>query len=106
MDYLYSRVQDADFRENTLERKALRTHMHKLALALKAVEWNDSGDGADDESELIREALGDRAILDAATEEARKAHKGLGEQLVRVDGGWLSKEMQGHVPMGKGRLVG
>lgn len=94
MDYLYSRVQDADFRENTLERKALRTHMHKLALALKAVEWNDSGDGADNEAELIREAIGDRDILEASIQAAKEAHKDLGDQLARVEGSWLSREMQ------------
>ena len=94
MGYLYSSVQDASFRENTPERKALRLHLNKLAKALQAVEWNDSADGADNESELIREAIGDRIILEASIQAAKEAHKDLGEQLARIEDSWLSKEMQ------------
>lgn len=98
MDYLYCKVQDASFRENTTERKALRLHLNKLAKALQAVEWNDSADGADNESELIREAIGDQIILEASIQAAKEAHKDLGDQLAhvegRVEGSWLSKEMQ------------
>lgn len=94
MDYLYCKVQDASFRENTTERKALRLHLNKLAKALQAVEWNDSADGADNESELIREAIGDQIILETAIQHAKEAHKELGNELARVDGSWLSKEMR------------
>ena len=94
MGYLYSSVQDAYFRENTPERKALRLHLNKLAKALQAVEWNDSADGADNESELIREAIGDQIILEASIQAAKEAHKDLGDQLARAEGSWLSKEMQ------------
>ena len=94
MSYLYSSVQDASFQENTPERKALRLHMNKLAKALQAVEWNDSADGADNESELIREAIGDQIILEVSIQAAKEAHKDLGDQLARVEGSWLSKEMQ------------
>ena len=93
MDYLYCKVQDASFRENTTERKALRLHLNKLAKALQAVEWNDSADGADNESELIREAIGDQIILEASIQAAKEAYKDLGDQLAR-EGSWLSKEMQ------------
>lgn len=86
MDYLYCKVQDAAFRENTPERKALRLHLNKLAKALQAVEWNDSADGADNESELIREAIGDRIILEASIQAAKEAHKDLGDQLARAEG--------------------
>ena len=93
MDYLYCKVQDASFRENTTERKALRLHLNKLAKALQAVEWNDSADGADNESELIREAIGDQIILETSIQAAKEAYKDLGDQLAR-EGSWLSKEMQ------------
>ena len=94
MSYLYSSVQDASFQEHTPERKALRLHLNKLAKALQAVEWNDSGDGADNESELIREAIGDQIILEVSIQAAKEAHKDLGDQLARVEASWLSKEMQ------------
>ena len=94
MDYLGYKVKDATFREDTPERRALRKHLNKLSKALIAIEWNDSGDGADNESELIREALGDTAILEAAVQHAREAHKELGAELARVEGSWLSKEMR------------
>ena len=94
MDYLGYKVKDATFREDTPERRALRKHLNKLSKALIAIEWNDSGDGADNESELIREALGDAAILEAAVQHAREAHKELGDELARVEGSWLSKEMR------------
>lgn len=94
MGYLYSRIEEAYFHQTTPERKALKAHLYKLARALRAVEWNDSGDGADDESQLIREALGDTAILEATVQQAKEAHKDLTEALGRVEGSWLSKEMQ------------
>lgn len=94
MGYLYSQVEEAGFFMHTPERRALKAHLDKLAKALRAVEWNDSGDGADDESELIREALGDAAILESAVQHAREAHQELGAELAWVEGSWLSKEMR------------
>jgi hypothetical protein len=44
MDYLSYKVEDADFRENTPERRAFRTHLRRVAAALHAIEWADSGD--------------------------------------------------------------
>jgi hypothetical protein len=79
MGYLFEKVRDADFALKTAERKALRAHMLKLADALKAVEWNDSGDGARDEPELIRACLSRTAVLEALEAEAggtmRKFHE-------------------------------
>lgn len=48
MDYLSVKVEEAHFHETTIERKAFRDHLKKVAKALHAIEWNDSGDGADD----------------------------------------------------------
>ncbi len=58
MDYLYSRVLDAEFRENTPLRVAFREHLKLVAAALQAIEWNDSGDGDDDEEKNICACLG------------------------------------------------
>ena len=70
MDYLCFKIHEAYFKEHTIERKALREHLIKLAKALKAVEWNDSGDGASNEEELIIDAIGERIVLDTAIKEA------------------------------------
>ena len=64
MDYLCYKVEEAFFLHGTLERKAFRKHLQLVAEALKAIEWNDSGDGADNEEELIRRCLGKGAVLD------------------------------------------
>lgn len=55
MDYLYLRVlQDATFNEDTWSRKTFREHLGRVAEALKAIEWVDSGDsGCDVEEKAI-----------------------------------------------------
>lgn len=60
MDYLYAKVEGATFRLNTPERRALYKHLQRLSKALRAIEWNDSGDGDPDERELILQVLGYR----------------------------------------------
>jgi hypothetical protein len=57
MDYLYAQVRDAEFAEDTPARKAFRRHLNLVAKALRAIEWNDSGDGDDREDEAIRACL-------------------------------------------------
>lgn len=81
MDYLYSKVQDAEFLENTNLRKAFRHHLQKVSEALRAIEWNDSGDGADNEDVLIRECLPNDAELSQAIKEAGIARNNLEEVL-------------------------
>ncbi len=39
-------------------RRAFKAHLLKVAKALRAVEWNDSGDGDDEETLLILDVLG------------------------------------------------
>jgi hypothetical protein len=73
MNYFYSQIEYAEFKENTLLRRAMRQHLGKVAAALKAIEWNDSGDGADDEDELIRACLPKDAEVRQAKEELRAA---------------------------------
>ena len=73
MDNLYYKVQYAEFVANTPERRAFRSHLDKVADALKAIEWRDSGDGARDEEELIAACLSDGAILAQVLIDAREA---------------------------------
>lgn len=49
MDYLYLRVREAEFHINSPERAAFRRHLMLVANALRSIEWNDSGDGDDQE---------------------------------------------------------
>jgi hypothetical protein len=76
-DYAYRRVLDfaddididtagdyEDGRSSPAQRAAFREHLRKVAAAMKAIEWNDSGDGADDEGDLIRACLDARAIAE------------------------------------------
>ena len=48
MDYLYEQVGVAQFAEDSVLRRAMRKHLNKVAAALHAIEWNDSGDGDPD----------------------------------------------------------
>jgi hypothetical protein len=94
-EYIYSRIGDVarEIRDDggcgegycarPSLRRAFKTHLHKVAAAMRAIEWNDSGDGDDRETELINECLSPsaelvQAIADAAValdalERARKA---------------------------------
>lgn len=62
-NYAYSRIEDFAYqfesKANTPQRKAFLRLLGKVAEAAKAIEWNDSGDGASDEDDLIKAALGD-----------------------------------------------
>ena len=58
MDYLYRKVMDAEFDEDTPERKAFAAHLKLVAKALHDIEWVDSCDyGPGDENESIRACL-------------------------------------------------
>lgn len=87
MDYLSYKVEDATFRESTPERKAFRLHLRKVAEAMRKIEWNDSGDGEDGESEAIRACIGDGAVLDSAIDKAHEAAKLLQAELERACAG-------------------
>lgn len=73
MGYLHSQVEYAEFKENTLLRRAFRKHLGKVAAAMRAIEWNDSGDGAKGEDELIRACLTPEYELQQAKEELVQA---------------------------------
>lgn len=84
MDYLSYKVQDAAFRETTPARRAFREHLSKVAAALHAIEWNDSGDGAVGEKELILACLSPGAELAQITTEAREVMAALQAALAAV----------------------
>lgn len=59
MDYLYSRFEQANFKQNTLLRKRFAAHLKLVAKALHDIEWVDSADYAPgDEDEAIQACLG------------------------------------------------
>lgn len=72
MDYLYARVEDARFHTYSPERKAFRKHIFLVAKALKSIEWNDSGDGDDDEVQNIMACISKTDVLKAVLEDARR----------------------------------
>ena len=84
MNYLYERVRDAHFdHENTVLRRAFRAHLEKVADALKAIEWEDSCDGADEDS-AIRACLAPGDALKAAVSMALEVKESLGTEITRA----------------------
>ena len=86
-DYFYVSVENIANRgemSTTIERKAFSQHLRKVAAALKAIEWNESGDGDDSESYLIRACLSKCDVLYAAIEEAEEILVTLEEEVVRA----------------------
>ncbi len=89
MNYLYSKLEyDANFKEDTPERRAFAKHLKLVAKALHDIEWVDSGDyGPGDDADAIRACLSDGATLEAAIEAAHEAHKTLRAELERACSG-------------------
>lgn len=86
MNYLYSKLEyDANFREDTPERRAFAKHLKLVAKALHDIEWVDSGDyGPGDDTDAIRACLSSGATLEAAVEAAHEARKVLTAELKRA----------------------
>jgi len=88
MNYLYGKVEEAEFKPSTPLRRAFREHLKLVAKALRAIEWNDSGDGDSTEDEAIRACLPDDARLGHAVLEAKAAvvelNRSLNEALLPV----------------------
>jgi hypothetical protein len=86
MNYLYSKLEyEANFCQNTLERRAFAKHLELVAKALHDIEWVDSGDSPPgSENEAIRACLGDGAMLKTVVEEAQETLKSLTAELERV----------------------
>lgn len=86
MDYLYSKVQDANFSEDTVLRRAFRAHLNKVAEALHDIEWVDSCDyGKGDEEKAIRAVLGATATLEQALMDAKKVKAELDSEIQRAE---------------------
>ncbi len=88
MDYFYSHLEDAadKFILSTIARIAVRSHMLKLAKALRAIEWNDSGDGDDQEEELINDCLAPKEVLVITIPEAKRVLRELAKEVKRYEG--------------------
>ena len=85
MDYLYSKLENAEFSLNTPERKAFAKHLELVAKALHDIEWVDSCDyGKGDENEAIRACIGNGAVLEAALDTAKQAIHDLTDEYNRV----------------------
>ena len=50
-------------------RRAFKEHLRKIADVLRAIEWNDSGDGDQDEEDLLREILGPGRCFDGSIDQ-------------------------------------
>lgn len=86
MNYLYQRIEwDATFKTNTPERRAFRKHLMLVARCLKAIEWNDSGDGCDEEDALLLECLGKQQIIDDALEHAKESVRVLQKTIAKME---------------------
>ena len=81
MDYLYLRVMDVTFDTYSPERRAFRKHLHLVAKALKSIEWNDSGDGDDEEIRNIMACVSHADVLQAAIDVAVAAQRELSRVL-------------------------
>lgn len=92
LDYVYGRVRDASETIASSRRDkplyvAFAKLLERVAVALKAVEWEMSGDTSSEDSEQpLRDVVSAQEELAAAVDKADAAHKTLGELLVRVRG--------------------
>lgn len=74
MNYLYIAVEGAKFNEDTILRKSFRLHLIKVSEALRAIEWNDSGYGADNEDFLIAKAIGCTQLKESIQAQIEDTH--------------------------------
>lgn len=97
MDYLSVKVEEAEFYETTPERKAFRDHLKKVAKALHAIEWNDCGDGPEDEDAAIRECLSEEDIIQTfigAAQRAAERSEIATEQLQKLVNDYFQKKWE------------
>lgn len=89
-NYFYSKLEDmADsirhvgncYAASPALRKAFAEHLRLCARACKAIEWNDSGDGDDIETDLIRKCVAPNSALKQATEDAVAALAALSAEI-------------------------
>jgi hypothetical protein len=87
MNYIYSRLEyEANFRQDTPERRAFAKHLKLVAKALHDIEWVGSGDyGPGDENAAIRACLGDAVMLSTVLEMAKEAVATLQAEINRAE---------------------
>ena len=87
MNYIYSKLEyEANFRQDTPERRAFAKHLNLVAKALHDIEWVDSADyGPGDENAAIRACLGDARMLQATLEMAKEAVATLQAEINRAE---------------------
>lgn len=76
MDYFYLRVRSVaenGFRKNTAKRRAFAAHLLNVSKALRAIEWNDSGDGDDSEDAAILTCIGEHGEATQVLDDLRVA---------------------------------
>jgi hypothetical protein len=88
MNYIYSKLEyEANFRQDTPERRAFAKHVELVIKALHDIEWVDSGDyRLGDENAAIRACLGDAVMLGAVLEMAKEAVATLQAEIDRAEG--------------------
>lgn len=80
-EFVYEMTQRGDM---TPLRRALAMSLTQHAAAMRAVEWEDSGDsGREDTERAIRTALGERATV-LTLEALREEHERLGEEIEKL----------------------
>lgn len=89
MNYLYQKIEDAiqEVKGESIRRQAVRGYMRKMAAVLRAVEWNDSGDGDDEEDNLIDDLIGAPVMFDIAKKALRESVREVEELFVKLDTG-------------------
>ena len=60
-DSLQTEASGCGYADRTL-RELFKLHCYKVAEAMRAIEWNDSGDGAAKEQELIKACIAPEAL--------------------------------------------
>jgi hypothetical protein len=84
-DYIYQKIEDLAHNirsegccscASPAKRKAFARHLSKVAAAMKAIEWNDSCDGDDNEERLIMAVISPQDVLIEATKEASSICRG------------------------------
>lgn len=86
MDYLYQKLRDASFQQQTARRRAFAKHLEKVAKALHDIEWVDSCDyGKGDEDAAIDACLAPGAALAQLVQDARAARAELAAEIIRAE---------------------
>lgn len=65
LDYVYWKIDETADKipEDTPHRRAFRAHLKTIAATLRAIEWNMSGDGDNEEEDLIIKCTGFDAVM-------------------------------------------